>query len=158
MDRWIASIVFVLCVGNVGCQNKLFHSGTSWFAENKDDSFYKQDTVQIISYATKDKRENAVGYLGGSDYIEMFLQPKRKMKFQTFWVKSWVVEARRGEYTWRYDNKKNELKLFFNSQLFAHFSLIDAKPIEIDSKYASDSAIKTFKVIMNRVSSETRLN
>ena len=158
MDKWIASVVFVLCVVNLGCQNKLFHSGTSWFAENKDDSFYKQETIQIISYSTKDQREDAAKYLDGSDYIEMFLQGKHKMKFQTVLVKPWVVETKKGVYTWQYYKKKNELKLFFNNRVFAHFSVVDIKPVEIKSKYTRDSTIKTFKVIMNRVEEETRFN
>lgn len=158
MDRWITPIVFVFCVVSLGCQNKLFHSGSSWFAENKDESFYRLDTIQLIAYVTKYQKENAEKYLGGSDYVQMFLQSKHKMKFQTVLVKPWVVETKKGVYTWKYDKRKNELKLFFNSRLFAHFSVVDIKPLEIESKYGADSTSKTFKVILNRVEEETRFN
>lgn len=90
-------------------------------------------------------------YFNGGDFDTMEFKKEGELIFFTTEVDSWSIVAKRGEYVWRFDSRRQILRLYFNKKLFSSFRPIYQRQAQLESEYADRPPTATVELAMKRV-------
>lgn len=133
-----------------------YFEGTTWAASDKDSSFFKSDTIRFVRLMVKashnfDNSNDVAGYFSDGDFVTMEFQKTGELVFITTKVDSWSIVKKRGKYFWKFNNKHQTLRLYFNNKLFATLKPIHQKKVQIESEYTDRPPTTTVEITMKKL-------
>lgn len=128
--------------------SKKYFIKTSWFSNNKDSAFYKEDTIRLIKYINPSPEwtkegyaEYEMKYLSHGDYIQIGFN-----KFNQL-----ILTGRRNNYigivydrksSWMFRKKNGQLTICLNNSI-SSFVPIKEQSTKIESKFAEQKEMLT---------------
>lgn len=155
MCRALIISLFYCCTAKGQVKYKVSHFESAVLVSgNKDSLFFKSDTINLLKIGNKSFQESQETYdLSGyfkSDYISLELRKDNSSMFFFINVDSWTISNKTGTYNWNFDEKNQTLTLFYKNKLFASFTPVLEREVEIKSNYAGRYALKTKEIILRR--------
>ncbi|PHR46998.1 MAG: hypothetical protein COA32_08735 [Fluviicola sp.] len=152
----IITLVFFINVSGQTFSKKDFVK-TDWFTENNDSLFFVSDTIQLIQY-TNYGSESAKGqyaeyemkYFDHGDYLKFSFKRFGQFKYRGTYnnYKNFVPIA---EFTWKFDKRKQVLKVFKEKQLQFKLKPISNEQIKIESRFAGQDLLTTNKLTLLKI-------
>lgn len=115
---------------------------TKWFVNNKNENFYKSDTISLIRIEKfntyKDKINSQyimIDYNNGNDISLINLKKKGEVDIVNVFVESWSESRFTDKWTWKYDKHKNEMSFYLKRKLHSVFETYSINRDSIISEY-----------------------
>lgn len=142
--------------------NSLF-CNSKWFSPNKNNEFYQADTIKLLKKSkiqsgehNQDHAEDLPDYYHGSNFLSINLKKGSEMNLTNTITDEWIIEQKKGNYTWTFDKKEKILKFFFEKKLIGEFSIVKIEKVSIKSKFANQSRLSSSEITLKRVSPVVR--
>ncbi|WP_420572280.1 hypothetical protein [Kordia sp.] len=152
MKQLFILITFIILGKNVFAQkvkNKHFSRAdfvkTSWFIDNKNNAFLKNDTLRFIKYSNKadnheyiEFKEYEMQHLVHGYFIELSFNHGIKMNYSER-LNNYAHVYDFKEYWWQFHKENNSLLIYRENELLVKLKPIKQRKIKIESRLASDS-------------------
>ena len=137
MKNTILILILIFTIGlNAQDLTKSEFKKTEWFANNENRNFYESETIKLIRiqkfkfdkeklnevYIKIERNEN-------KNITELNFKRSGKLIVEDLNIENWDVTKLVGKWKWKFDSKRQILKLFFNRKLHSAFR-IESKNIE----------------------------
>jgi hypothetical protein len=136
---------------------KDFFKATSWFVNDKDSAFNKNDSLKLIKYENffssvdqKINAENESKFLGHGDYLKIEMKKNGELYFTTI-RNNYIGTIDGVKRYWKYSKKHNNLIFYDKGKIIAVFEPISINKIIIPSRQSGVDKIETIEVKCNRI-------
>lgn len=131
---------------------------TSWFINNKNGAFLKNDTLKFIKYSNKafhneylEYKENEMEYLEHGYFVEISFKRGIKMNYNER-LNNYMSVYDFKEYWWQFHEKSKSLLIYKENELLVKLKPIKQRKIKIESRFASDTKpIETTEITFIRM-------
>lgn len=126
-----------------------------WAMSNKESLFSKVDTVRIVKLSGKLKKdrfdfnEDLADYYK-SDFIVMKFQTKKKVKFFSISIDTWMVTTKKQKYTWNVNANTQIISFLLNKKVVAKFRVAGRSLSSLKSKMSGQSFRELDEVLLVR--------
>jgi hypothetical protein len=131
-----------------------------WFTSGNDNEFNKADTIKLLKknilgfvQNTQTNAEDLPNYYQRGNFISIHLKRRGRMNFSTTLTKEWVVQERKGNYTWDFNKKSKAIKFYFDKKLLGEFEIIKIGHVTVKSNFAQQAPLSSQEFILKRLSS-----
>lgn len=115
---------------------------TNWFVNNKNESFYKSDTISFIRIEKYDTYQDEINskyikidYNEGNDTSLIELQKNGEANIVDLSVERWTNSRFNDKWTWNHEREKNEVSFYLKGELYLKFEIYSIGRDTIISEY-----------------------
>lgn len=101
---------------------------TNWFVNNKNENFYKSDTISFIRIEKYDTYQDEINskyikidYNEGNDTSLIELQKNEEANIVDLSVERWTNSRFNDKWTWNHEREKNEVSFYLKGELYLKF-------------------------------------
>jgi hypothetical protein len=139
--------------------NKKYFENSKWASFNKDQLFYKLDTIKLVrivenKFIIDSKFMNVADYFEDNDYVTLEFFKRDSLSVYATLIESWSIYTIKGEYKWKFNPKEKTLDLLLNGKVFMVLFPIPGseRKLKLKSQIAGNPDIATVEITLKKIS------